>query len=96
MVQIKDSVLRESRLPPGLSPALNRRTYLRDAASAILRGFGRPASGSGRMSAPRFGCRLTTAIVNNLSTTCQECCMSLIDAGFSGLQKSVEIFGKSA
>ena len=71
MVQIKDSVLRDSGIRPAFPPASLRRAHLHDAAPVVLCGFGCPVSGPGRMSAPRFwmpdddsDCQ---QLVNNLS-----------------------------
>ena len=73
MVQIKDSVLRDSGFRKTFPPPL--RLGLRIHAIRIRRS-GRtchPDAMPRKTPAPRFRCGISTADVNNLSTTCQEC-----------------------
>jgi hypothetical protein len=72
MVQIKDSVFRDSgslqpSIPPHRSGACIR--MMPRGGSAWPGG---PAVGSGKDARTAFPARMATATVNNLSTTCQE------------------------
>lgn len=73
MVQIKDSVLRDSGFRKTLPPSFD--SVLASMRCAVRRSgrMRHPDAMPRKTPAPRFRCGISTADVNNLSTTCQEC-----------------------
>ena len=92
MVQIKDSVLRDSGFRKTFPPSFD--SVLASMRCAVRRSgrMRHPDAMPRKTPAPRFRCGISTADVNNLSTTCQECLYVVDFRRVVRLPKKVRIF----